>query len=269
MTSSDGWSPSAYARFAEQRAAPFDDLLSLLSPAVGGSLLDLGCGTGVLTAKAHLALKVASTLGLDSSPAMVGAAPPAEGVRLEQRDISTQLPEGCFDRVLSNSAFNWIAGHRAYLPRVLDLVAAGGELAVQMPSNPGTPFTECAEEAAAALSGPLGGFVHRSPVEPPEVYAELLARDPRVKHSQVGAWYYPQLHDSVDGLVAFAEGGLLSAYRGRLGPEDLARFKGAYRAALAHRYGEGPVFFAFRRLFIFASLSPRGGADRGEGKSLS
>ncbi len=51
----DGWAPEVYARFAKQRTAPFDDLLAMLSPAPGGSLLDLGCGTGALTAKAHAA----------------------------------------------------------------------------------------------------------------------------------------------------------------------------------------------------------------------
>lgn len=52
MSSSDGWSPDVYARFAKDRSAPFDDLLAMLSPSVGGTLLDLGCGTGVLTSKA-------------------------------------------------------------------------------------------------------------------------------------------------------------------------------------------------------------------------
>ncbi|MDP3155945.1 MAG: methyltransferase domain-containing protein [Archangium sp.] len=253
-TTADGWAPEVYARFAADRAAPFDDLLRLLTPARRGTLLDLGCGTGELTAKAHVALQVSSSLGLDASPSMLKNAAPAPGVVLEQCDITTSLPPRQFDRVVSNSAFNWIADHRTYLPRVLALVAPGGELAVQMPSNTDTPFFRCALEAAAALAPELGGFSYRSPVESPEVYAELFARDARIAQSKVGTWYYPQLHQSVDGLVEFAKGGQLSAYRARLQPADFERFCSSYRQALQRELGEGPVFFAFRRVFLFARL---------------
>jgi trans-aconitate 2-methyltransferase len=249
----DGWAPEVYARFAGQRSAPFDDLLALLTPAPGGSLLDLGCGTGALTAKAHVALGVANTLGLDSSPAMLTTAS-APGVTFEQRDIVRELPIRTFDRVISNSAFNWVVGHAEFFPRVLSLVAPGGQLAVQMPSNPGSAFSDSALEVAAQFTEQLDGFVYRSPVESPDFYAELLARDARVKRSRVGTWRYPQLHASSEGIADFAEGGLLSAYRARLSAADFERFRVAYRAALRGRLGDTPVFFAFRRVFVFAQL---------------
>ena len=85
MATVDGWAPEVYARFASDRAAPFEDLLSLLSPARRGTLLDLGCGTGALTAKAHAALQVSSSLGLDSSASMLGSAALAPGLTLEDR----------------------------------------------------------------------------------------------------------------------------------------------------------------------------------------
>ena len=248
----EGWAPDVYARFASQRTAPFDDLLALLTPAPGGSLLDLGCGTGALTAKAHGVLRVATTLGLDSSAAMLEHAP--AGLTFERRDIATELPARTFDRVISNSAFNWVPGHAEFFPRVLALVAPGGQLAVQMPSNPGSAFSDSALEVAAQFTRELGGYVYRSPVESPEFYAELLARDARVKRSRVGTWRYPQLHASSEGLADFAEGGLLSAYRARLGADDFERFRLAYRAALRVRLGDAPVFFAFRRVFVFAQL---------------
>ncbi|MFZ5442642.1 MAG: methyltransferase domain-containing protein [Myxococcota bacterium] len=256
MSSSDGWSPETYARFASHRTAPFEALLELVSPCPGGSLLDLGCGTGALTTRAHARLGVASSLGLDSSAAMLDAGQGTAGVTLERRELPQELPaDRRFDRVLSNSAFNWLPDHRALLPRVLALVAPGGELAVQMPSNQGTPFSDAALEAATAFSRELDGWVYRSPVEPPELYAELLARDARVVSSRVGTWYFPQLHPSVDGLVDFARGGLLSGYRARLPAGDFERFCAAYRAGLARRLGDGPVFFAFRRLFLFAKVA--------------
>ena len=186
---------------------------------------------------------------------MLGSSAQRSGVTLEQRDISAALPAARFERVISNSAFNWVENHRAYLPRVLDLVAPGGELAVQMPSNPDSAFSRCALEVAAGFQDLLGGYRYRSPVEAPEFYAELFAREARVAQSRVGAWYYPQLHDSVAGLVAFAQGGLLSGYRARLGGPDFERFCAAYRGALERELGAGPVFFAFRRVFLFARVT--------------
>ena len=254
MSSQDGWSPEAYGRFADHRSAPFDDLLALLRPAPGGTLLDLGCGTGELTLRAHLRLQVAQTLGLDSSPSMLARVPRADGLRFEVGDVTDALPPGPWDRIISNSALNWVPDHRRFVPRLLGLLAPGGELAVQVPLHTGTPFWTCAEETAERFADVLDGFVNRSQVETPETYAELLARDPRVKDLKVGAWHYPQLHASVDGLVAFAQGGQLSAYRARLSPEHFERFCACYREALRRAYGDGPVFFAFKRVFFRATV---------------
>ena len=115
----EGWSPDAYARFASHRTAPFDDLLKLVTPAPGGTLLDLGCGTGALTAKAHEQLGTRSALGLDSSAAMLSAeSPRRQGLTFQQHDISAELPSATFERVISNSAFNWIDDHRSYFAKV-------------------------------------------------------------------------------------------------------------------------------------------------------
>lgn len=255
----DAWSPEAYARFAAHRTAPFDDLLKLLTPIPNGTLLDLGCGTGAMTLKAHQKLGVRSTLGLDRSAAMLGAeAPQAPGLEFQQMDISLSLPAGSFDRVISNSALNWVAHHSSYLPRLLALISPGGELAVQMPSNPCTPFSDCALETAAKFKKELDGYQYLSPVEKPEFYAEFFARDERIAESKVGVWYYPQLHQSSDGLVEFARGGLLSAYRARLSAQDFERFCATYGDALRAHFGTGPVFFPFRRVFFWARF---GGAE--------
>lgn len=255
MSSSDGWSPEAYSRFSVQRAAPFDDLLALMSPAAGGTLLDLGCGTGQLTVKAHRALEVNVTLGLDNAPSLLAQVPTVDGVTFAAAELHDQLPSRTFDRVISRSVMNWLPDHRSYFPRLLGLVSPGGQLAVQMASHGDTPFWTCAEATAQRFTDELEGFVSRSFSEPISTYAEVLARDPRVASMKVGMRVYPLLEKSVDGLLAFAQGRMLTAYRARLAPESFERFCQCYREELLRAYGTGPVFFAFKRVFVFASLA--------------
>ena len=51
-TSSGDWSPEQYERFKEQRAQPFWDLAGLIDTAAPiERMVDLGCGTGALTAE--------------------------------------------------------------------------------------------------------------------------------------------------------------------------------------------------------------------------
>ena len=84
----DTWSPGQYQRFAAERAAPFHDLLALVRPVPGGRVVDLGCGSGELTAQLHRRLEAAATLGVDSSPAMLerAAAVAGDGLHFEAGD---------------------------------------------------------------------------------------------------------------------------------------------------------------------------------------
>jgi trans-aconitate 2-methyltransferase len=254
MTTADGWSPSDYANFRDARRQPFLDVLALVRPVPQGRLLDLGCGTGALTAEAHARFNASATVGLDASAAMLAQARPAPGLTFVQAALPHQLPEGPFDLILSNSALNWVPEHRALLQALRQRLAPQGQLALQMPSNPASPFSTCCEEVAAQFERELAGYVYRSPVEAPQVYSQWLAQL-GFAAQRVGTWYYPQHHASAQGLVDFAKGGLLSPYRERLTPEAFTRFELAYQQALARAYSNGPVFFAFRRVFVWAQLA--------------
>ena len=69
--SKDVWKPELYAKFRAERSRPFYDLLAMVRTRPGMRVVDLGCGTGELTAEAHKRLQARSTLGIDSSPAML------------------------------------------------------------------------------------------------------------------------------------------------------------------------------------------------------
>jgi len=67
----DSWDPAQYEQFERERSAPFFDLLDLVEPCPGGHVVDLGCGTGELSRSLHERTGAGTTLGLDSSRAML------------------------------------------------------------------------------------------------------------------------------------------------------------------------------------------------------
>ncbi|HEX5481893.1 MAG TPA: methyltransferase domain-containing protein [Terriglobia bacterium] len=83
------------------------DLIELLKPAFGERILDLGCGTGHLTA--NIAESGAHVVGIDSSPEMIREArehyPAIEFRIADARDFSFEEP---FDAAFSNAALHWI-----------------------------------------------------------------------------------------------------------------------------------------------------------------
>src|SRR3974390_1125199 len=83
MAKTERWDPVQYNKFAAERERPFWDLTALLEPVEAPPLGDLGCGDGRLTAKLSREIGASSVLGIDSSEAMITAAPAdaAENVR--------------------------------------------------------------------------------------------------------------------------------------------------------------------------------------------
>jgi trans-aconitate 2-methyltransferase len=230
----EAWSPGDYGNFRDARRRPFFDLLAMVERSPSPRLvLDAGCGTGELTHEAHRALGAQHTIGVDASSAMLAQARAEGGVTFHQGTVPDGLPDGPFDVILSNSALNWVADHASVLAALARRLGPSGQLAVQMPYNVDAPFSRCCQAVAESpeFKGELEGYVYESPVQPPEFYARALDALGFVA-VRAGAWLYPQRHADVGGLVDFARGGLLSAYRPRLAPARFEAFVGAYREAL-------------------------------------
>ena len=90
----DTWNPKQYNRFEREREQPFFDLLSLVRPAHGMHIVDLGCGTGRLTRTLHQRLAARDTLGIDQSPRMLAKAiadAPVAGLHFEVQTIDEFL----------------------------------------------------------------------------------------------------------------------------------------------------------------------------------
>ena len=172
------WEPGQYERFRAERAQPFRDLAALVERAPGMRIVDLGCGTGQLTAWLHDELRASQTLGVDVSESMLAEAEPRarEGLRFARGEIATFEAERPFDLVFSNAALQWVDGHEALWPRLAACLAPGGQLAVQVPVNHDHPSQRVLREVAARprFANRLDRQTRPFPVLAPERYAELL-----------------------------------------------------------------------------------------------
>jgi trans-aconitate 2-methyltransferase len=255
----DAWDPEQYDRFKAERSQPFHDLVALVEPLASGSrVIDLGCGTGELTATLAERWHPAELIGLDSSPAMLAEAAPRSGglLRFVRGDLADPEPDGPFDLILSNAALHWVPDHAEVLARWTKRLRAGGQVAVQVPANLDHPSHAVADEVAherefvAAMGGdvPLDAVHH---VARPEEYAELLDRLGFTRQHVRLQVYGHHLPRSAD-VVEWVKGTTLTRFRERLDPATFDAFVERYRTRLLAVIGErAPYFYAFKRILFW------------------
>src|SRR5438067_12266512 len=173
------WDPDCYHKFRSERFAPFEDLMGLIKVREGHEsmkVIDLGCGTGELTAQLAATLPGSTVVGIDNSPEMLERAQEFVRPELVFEQGSIETVGGEWDLVFSHAAIQWVDDHPALIHRLLSLVRPGGQIAVQMPSNHGHAthrlITQIAGEEPFRIA--LNGWVRFSPVLPVDQYAELL-----------------------------------------------------------------------------------------------
>ncbi|HVJ76080.1 MAG TPA: methyltransferase domain-containing protein [Casimicrobiaceae bacterium] len=229
------WSPQRYLEFADLRLRPAVDLLARVPARAPSMVADLGCGAGNVTRLLAERWPEADIVGVDSSPTMLARArvalADAPRVRFEERDLATWAPSAPVDVVYSNAALHWLDDHATLIPRLAGTLAQGGALAIQMPSNFGTPShaTIAALARSERWRGRVGDLVRDEPVAPPEQYLRWLA--PRC--ASVDVWetvYLQRLAARDDGehpVVAFVSDlarSISGASRGRPGrPRSVPR----------------------------------------------
>jgi trans-aconitate 2-methyltransferase len=255
--SRDAWNSEQYGRFAAERRQPFLDLLALLHPIPGGHAVDLGCGTGELTRALHERLGLAETLGVDSSPAMLGKSSTyaGKGVRFEAGDITTFAPARTYDLVFSNAALHWVPNHPDLISRLARSLAPNGQFAFQVPANFDHPSHVAAEETAGEepFRSALAGSAHPRNVLAPEAYAALFDRL-GFEDQTVRLQVYGHHLDSREEVVEWVKGSLLTDYEKRLAPAVFSKFLERYRSRLFEKLpDERPFFFTFKRILARAS----------------
>lgn len=248
----DTWDPDQYKRFQAERDQPFHDLLALVEPVDRPRIVDLGCGDGRLTALAHHQLGAASTLGIDSSPAMLADVPSVDALTFERGDIGEWTESDAYDVVLSNAALHWVPDHAAVLRRWAGSVAPGGQLAVQLPANADHPSHTVLREVTDELGieadpDPVAVNVLR-----PEDYAAILD-DLRATRQHVRLQVYAHHLASSADVVEWVKGTSLTRIFKALPGELHDDFVDAYRNRLVAELGDrSPYFYPFKRILLWA-----------------
>jgi trans-aconitate 2-methyltransferase len=253
------WDAALYLRFSTERTQPSIDLIQRIALTDAHRIVDLGCGPGNSTEALRRRWPGASITGLDSSPEMIEAARQGypSGVWEVADAARWSAPEPC-DLVFANALLQWIPDHQRLCRHLMEQVAPGGALAVQVPaaahyqSPVHREIRKVSEEPAwsGRLEAARAMFTHA----PATFYYDAL----QPLSSRIDLWETTYYH-----VVAGPEA-LLDWYRGTglrpflealAGEEERRDFErkvlDRYIAAYP-RQADGSVLFPFQRLFFVA-----------------
>lgn len=131
-----------------------EDLIAVLNPKAGERILDLGCGTGQLTAK--IADSDAQVIGLDSSPEMVGQARQNfPQLKFVLGDAARMEFTEEFDAVFSNAALHWIIDMPAAAECISTSLRPGGRFVAELGGKGNVHLIESAVQHVLAAGGHL------------------------------------------------------------------------------------------------------------------
>ncbi|MCC5630987.1 class I SAM-dependent methyltransferase [Nostoc sphaeroides CHAB 2801] len=130
ISTSNNWDTSLYEdkhAFVWQYG---EDLLQLLNPQPGESILDLGCGTGQLTEK--IAQAGADVWGIDSAPAMIEKARENyPDIRFDVANAANFQVDKPLDAVFSNAVLHWVKEADSAIASIHQSLKPGGRFVAE------------------------------------------------------------------------------------------------------------------------------------------
>ena len=264
------WEPAQYLKYAHERLRPAVDLMARVDLTAPRTIVDLGCGAGNVTRILAARWPRARIVGIDNSATMLATARAANAdnaIEWQAADLAQWAAEAApasVDLVYSNAALHWLDDHPRLFPRLMGIVAPGGALAVQMPSNFEASSHVAPQQAAASprWRARLGALVRPVPVAPAAQYLAWLS-----PHAEtVDAWTTEYLHvlphtdDGAHPVVAWIKGTTLTPFLAALDAKAQRAFVADVSERIAPAYpaaADGRVPYPFRRLFIVAARGNR------------
>lgn len=231
-----------------------EDLVALLDPKPGERVLDLGCGTGHLTAK--IVESGAAVVGLDSSPSMVAQArqnfPKLKFQLADARGFEFDQP---FDAVFSNAVLHWVPEAEEVVRRVAAVLRPGGRFVLEFGAKGNTSRICDAVESVLREAGYAGR--HRWYYPSLAEYAALLEKHGFEIESARTFPRWTRLEHPERGLREWLEmfgGDYFEDVPAPARDPLLRRIEDTLRPLL---WCDGAWFADYRRLRIAASLAER------------
>lgn len=253
------WDPATYLRFADHRIRPGLELMARIPLDAPRLIVDLGCGTGHLTADLARRWPEAHVIGVDSSVEMLGTAA-SLNTRIEwvQADVEHWIPPSAPDLVYSNAALHWLGGHDTLFPRMAAWVAPGGSLAVQMPDNWREPTHTIPARILDEAGWPDAArdALMRDRVREPAFYRDLLVD--RFETIDLWTTTYHQVLEGADPVLGWVKGSVLRPVLGALDEPRRTEFHDRCAAEYRDAYppsADGSTVLRFSRFFVVASAA--------------
>ena len=129
-TTQDSWNAGLYDNKFSFIWEYGSNLIDLLDPQPGESVLDIGCGTGHLTRA--IAERGARVIGTDHSAAMIEQARANyPGIRFEVADASNFSLDEPVDAIFSNAVFHWVRDQEDAAACIQRALKPGGRLVAE------------------------------------------------------------------------------------------------------------------------------------------
>lgn len=252
------WDAEIYDAVKAPQVDAGRELIALADVRAGDEILDLGCGTGKLTAElARLAAR-GTVVGIDPSEEMLDKAKEAsagvKNVRYVRAPAQAMNFTGAFDLVFSNSAMQWIKEQEDVVRRIHRSLKPGGRIAVQAPArNFCLEFSTYTAEAIARLGMERYYTSWTSPWRfPGKEEFETILSDAGFGSLKVFYRDYRLQFPDTSAVLAWWASAGLRPYLEPLPDDDQLRFKAAFAEQFEKNRTERGIEFGFRRIFAFA-----------------
>lgn len=244
----------SYEGWAEVQKRSSQDLLQHLQQDLKPRrILDVGCGTGILTRMLLEQYPEALLTGLDLAPAMTEACrtqwPIDSGHQFVCADAEAFCSEHLFDVIASNFAFQWFDHKAETIAQLSRQLRSGGMFALSVPVE-GT-LNELETTFQSALHRSLDGLKYPSP----ETYISGAIKAGLDIVSSDVTPHVIQYPSALMALKSFKEIGAVFAGRsGRrpMSPAELKRVTRAYEDHYSNSEGNVPV--TYQVLTLIATL---------------
>lgn len=252
------WNPDVYNQFKNIRFKPFYDLAELITDEKKMKAVDLGCGTGEQTAILTEKFQDAVFTGIDSSPEMLEKSRSLENERLHFKMATTEAildADENWDLIFSNAALQWSDDHQHLFPKLISKLNTGGQLAVQMPYQPGNTLNKILFELAneEPFRNDLNGWNLSSAVLTIDEYAQILF-DSGLEDLNLSQKVYPIIAEDHETLFNFISGSALIPYLEKLTEEQQKSFTTEFKQRIAKDFAKLPAIYSFKRILLYGRI---------------